>query len=67
VEIMGRNHFQPSRNYGVHYTNFHKTYNVLTTTRMDLQYRVLPKSIKKYFMEITDRKLLASALQHEFS
>jgi hypothetical protein len=67
VEIMGRIHFKHSMNYCVHCKDFLKTHNVLTRVHMDFQYRVLPKSIKKYSMEITDRKLLAPAIQHEFS
>lgn len=67
VEIMGRIHCKPSMNYGVHCTDFYKAHNVLTTAHMDFQYRVLPKSIKKCFMEITGRKLLAPAIQHEIS
>jgi hypothetical protein len=42
-------------NYGVHYTDFHKTQSVLTTVSMDFQHRVLPKYIKKYLMEIGGR------------
>jgi len=64
---MGRIHFNLSMNYAVHCTDCHKAYNVLRIVHMDFQYRVLPKSIKKYLMEITGRKLLVPEIQHEIS
>jgi len=67
VEVMSRIHFKLSMNYGVRCTDCHKAHNVLRTVHMDFQYRVLPKSIKKYLMKITGRKLLEPETQHEIS